>query len=188
MSRAALAVLALVTIGGLALWLTGALPASKGTPNKENGSKPGAGAEAGRHLPPSTLSKTNGPGEESLTQADLARRGSPLAAELNAPDQDAEKDVLVLQQLIGQYLTALQGKPGRPIGDNMDLTRALTGNNRLKMVAIPPGHPALGTGGRLLDRWGTPYHLHPVGGGLFSVRSAGPDRRLFTADDVVTDQ
>ena len=39
----------------------------------------------------------------------------------------------------------------------------------------------------LQDRWGTPYHLHPQAQGKLGVRSAGPDRELFTRDDVVVD-
>jgi hypothetical protein len=37
----------------------------------------------------------------------------------------------------------------------------------------------------LLDRWGTPYYFHPIARNVLGLRSAGPDGKLWTADDVV---
>lgn len=111
--------------------------------------------------------------------------GSPLAAELNAPGGDALHDVRALNAMIRQYLRILHNRQGLPIGDDIDLGRVLTGHNPMHFVLIPPGHPALGADGHLRDRWGTHYFIHPLGYGSFEVRSAGPDRKLFTADDLV---
>ena len=116
---------------------------------------------------------------------DSSSEGSPLADELNSPNHPAEEDVEIVRQLIGQYLTAMQRRPGPPIGDDRDLVRVLTGKNPLRAVVISPTHRAIDREGRLLDRWGTPYHLHPLDATAISVRSAGPDRRLFTPDDLV---
>ncbi len=111
--------------------------------------------------------------------------GSPLAADLNAPGGDAVRDVQTLHELLRQYLRILHHGQGPPIGDDIDLARALTGHNPMGLVAIPPGNPALSADGHLRDRWGTPYFIHPIGYGAFEIRSAGPDRKLFTADDAV---
>ena len=108
-----------------------------------------------------------------------------LAAQLNAPDGDAAQDVTTLHRLLQQYQRALHHRQGTPVGDDIDLARALTGRNPMRQVFLPPGHPALATNGHLTDRWGTPYHLHPRGNGAYEVRSAGPDRQLYTADDLV---
>jgi hypothetical protein len=120
-----------------------------------------------------------------LTQAEQAQSGSPLVAELLRREGTAVDDIEIVRQLISQYFTALQSNGGPPIGDNADLVRALTGKNPLRLTVIPPGHAALNADGQLLDRWGTPYHLHRVAERSFEIRSAGPDRQLFTADDVV---
>jgi hypothetical protein len=37
--------------------------------------------------------------------------------------------------------------------------------------------------GELTDRWGTPFFFHQVSKAQMEVRSAGPDRRMWTADD-----
>lgn len=115
---------------------------------------------------------------------DSRTSGSPLAAELNAPRFDAQHDVETLHAMLRQYLRILHGRQGHPIGNDADLARVLTGHNPMKLVVLPTDHPAL-SDGRLRDRWGTPYFIHPRGRLSFEIRSAGPDRRLFTADDVV---
>lgn len=119
-----------------------------------------------------------------LTTTDKAR-GSPLAAKLNAPGSDAQQDVETLLELLRQYLRPLHQRRGPPIGDDIDLVRVLLGRNPLKLVVLPANHPAISPDGHLRDRWGTPYFIHPRGYGEFEIRSAGPDRKLFTADDAV---
>lgn len=185
MSRKVPALLLMLAITGWLGWRQWRLTEKRET--SAGPSQAQASFEEPHRLPASVLDGREGERPDAGTgkQADLARQGSPLAAKLNAPGQTPEADVRVVRELIGQYLSAMQGKPGRPIGDNADLTRALAGNNRLKLVVVPPGHPAIGASGRMLDRWGTPYHVHPEGGGHFGVRSAGPDRKLFTTDDVI---
>lgn len=112
-------------------------------------------------------------------------RGSPLAAELNAPGFDAQHDVATLHSLLRQYQHLLRGRQGYPIGNDSDLAHVLTGHNPMKLVVLPADHPALAANGRLQDRWGTPYFIHPRGRGAFEIRSAGPDHKLFTADDLI---
>ena len=111
--------------------------------------------------------------------------GQALADQLNAPDGDPAQDVITLHRILQQYQRVLHGQRSTPIGDDIDLARALKGRNPMKQVFIPSTHPALSIDGHILDRWGTPYHLHPRGNGAFEVRSAGPDRKLYTEDDLV---
>ena len=122
---------------------------------------------------------------EASATPDPRTAGSPLAAELNAPGGDALHDVKTLNAIIRQYLRILHNRQGLPIGDDIDLGRVLTGHNPMHFVLIPAGHPALAADGHLRDRWGTRYFIHPIAYGTFEVRSAGPDRKLFTKDDLV---
>ena len=71
-----------------------------------------------------------------------------------------------------------------PATTNRMLTRSLTGENRAGLEVIPPGHPSVSESGELLDRWGTPYQFHAVSSQSIGVRSAGPDRQMYTSDDV----
>ena len=133
--------------------------------------KPSASTEVKRPAPPTV--------DAGETQ------GSPLALQLNAPDGTPQQDVDALFGLIRQYHEALQRRAGPPIGDDADLARVLKGANPLRLVVVPATHPVFSADGRMRDRWGTPYHLHAKGRGAYEVRSAGPDKRLFTPDDVV---
>jgi hypothetical protein len=110
--------------------------------------------------------------------------GHPLAAELNAQEQTPQRDLEILREMLLAFTTSLKTGNLPPLGDNEDITKALTGGNRRKLVVIPPTHPSVDARGRLLDRWGVPYHFHERSADSFDLRSAGPDKVLFTADDV----
>ncbi len=108
---------------------------------------------------------------------------SRLADRLNAPGADIASDLRVLNEVMAGYRSATHG--GNPIGQNADITAALTGRNSLGFAFIPPNHPAINSKGELCDRWGTPFFFHQESGTQMEIRSAGPDRRLWTADDAV---
>ena len=110
---------------------------------------------------------------------------SPLADELHAARFDAAHDLVVLRGLLGQFTTTLRLAERPPLGDNADIAAALAGKNRRRVVFIPAEHPAL-RAGMLVDRAGVPYHFHARSADVIDVRSAGPDRVLFTADDLVS--
>jgi len=112
--------------------------------------------------------------------------GTPLAAELHLPDRTLQQDVDTLRQIIQQYFEAIQNRPGPPIGDDADLARVLKGRNPLKLIVVPTTHPIFSADGRMRDRFGTPYHIHARSRTAIDIRSAGPDRKLFTEDDVVS--
>ena len=73
---------------------------------------------------------------------------------------------------------------GNPVGSNAEITAVLTGKNKLRYAAIPPGHPAINAAGELCDRWGTPFFFHAESGTRMGIRSAGPDKKMWTDDDV----
>jgi hypothetical protein len=87
-------------------------------------------------------------------------------------------------QGVGQLLyTYRQGFGGNPTGQNEDVVTALLGSNE-KHTALLPQTCAAIRDGQLIDDWGTPYWFHSVSAKQMEVRSAGPDRELFTADDL----
>jgi len=122
-----------------------------------------------------------------LIQPDPRTMGSALAVDLNAPGSTGQHDVQVLLSLVRLYSRHLHGRQGLPIGNDSDLERVLTGRNPMRVVILPPSNPAVSSDGRLRDRWGTPYFVHPLGHNQFDIRSAGPDRKMFTDDDLVAD-
>lgn len=105
---------------------------------------------------------------------------------LHSPDTDALVDVSALRAALTGLAQSLQGALP-PIGDDRDLARALLGRNRDGLAYLRPDSPAYDPAtGHLRDRWGTPYHIHPRAPRDFEIRSAGPDEKLFTPDDLVS--
>jgi hypothetical protein len=108
----------------------------------------------------------------------------PLAAQLNAPASTIARDLDLLSQIFDNWRTNFPHE-GNPVGENADITSALTGNNRLGLIVIPRNHRALNAQGELCDRWGTPFRFHQLSGSRMEIRSAGPDRKFATEDDAV---
>lgn len=108
---------------------------------------------------------------------------STLADSLNSPRTDLAADLRIVLDLVSNFRTNFP-RDGNPVGSNAEITAALTGQNKLRLALIPPDHPAINRDGELCDRWGTPFFFHAESGTRMLVQSAGPDKKLHTADDV----
>lgn len=75
---------------------------------------------------------------------------------------------------------------GNPTGTNAEIVKALTGENEARANYLPPELRKLNDQGELIDQWGTPYFFHSDSATETEVRSAGPDRKMWTADDIVS--
>lgn len=105
---------------------------------------------------------------------------------LNAPESSPHEDAATVRDLIGTFRRLAKANP---IGDNDEITAQLLGRDpRGPAVAlIDASSPAIDARGRLVDRWGTPYFFHALSANNMEIRSAGPDRKMWTPDDVVGD-
>jgi hypothetical protein len=72
-----------------------------------------------------------------------------------------------------------------PVGTNAEIMAALMGGNPKRARLGPPAGQALNEQGELLDQWGTPYFFHQMSAKVMEIRSAGPDKRMWTSDDIV---
>lgn len=104
----------------------------------------------------------------------------------NVPDPDlaiAQTD----SENIGLMLRDFRGVEGEnPTGSNAEIMKAIMGGNKKGARLGPPTGMALNEHGELVDRWGSPFFFHQLSGNEMEVRSAGPDRKLYTNDDLVT--
>jgi len=107
-----------------------------------------------------------------------------LADELNSPRTTIQRDMQILNGVLLAWQTNFHGQ-GNPVGENADITAALTGKNLLNFQFIRRDHPAINARGELCDRWGTPFFFHALSGTRMELRSAGPDRQMYTDDDLV---
>lgn len=149
---------------------------------KRHGRDSVAGVSAGAEFAPGVVAPP-----PQLRPRRVASAEQPLLAheELLTLEGDGAADISALADLTRAYLEQPDGAGRETVGFNEDLARALTNRDVLGEAAIPAGHPIL-RDGQLIDRWGTPWHVHPLASDRIQLRSAGPDRKLFTPDDLVT--
>jgi hypothetical protein len=76
---------------------------------------------------------------------------------------------------------------GNPVGSNAEITGALNGDNPKHARFLDAAQGLrMNDKGELIDSWGTPYFFHQLSGTLMEIHSAGPDKIMWTADDLVT--
>ena len=107
--------------------------------------------------------------------------GPPAALEItNMPAETAIENMSRAIQQYGQMFG------GNPVGTNPEFARELGGDNpkHINFISVDSGM-RLDADGELVDPWGTPYFFHQISGDDTEVRSAGPDRVMYTSDDIV---
>ena len=98
------------------------------------------------------------------------------------PDETAMLQIDQVNLMIRDYRT-LAGE--NPVGTNAEIMAAVMGNNPKQAKLGPPEGAKLNEKGELIDRWGTPYFFHQLSRDHMEIRSAGPDKVMWTADDPV---
>jgi hypothetical protein len=129
----------------------------------------------------SNYSVSNAPASENETLAAKAGQYIPPAAPpTNLPPETVLQN---LRHVIHQY-DEMCG--GNPVGTNPEITAALTGKNP-KQINFLAGQPGvlIDAAGELVDAWGTPYFFHQLSATEMEIHSAGPDKIMWTSDDLV---
>lgn len=150
-------------------------PVVKAAQKKQIERAPPSPQETSLPLPPTQ------PGIQRLPPGSVDPALKAQADELHNPQEPPQKDLEIIADFISTYS---KGIGGNPIGDNADITAALTGTQGHKGRVFPSNHKSI-RNGQLIDRWGTPFWFHPNSGNQMEIRSAGPDKEIFTADDIV---
>jgi hypothetical protein len=115
-----------------------------------------------------------------------ANAGAVQPVTATVPPLDIPPEVVLqnVRHAITQY-GAMFG--GNPVGTNPEITAQLAGNNPNQVNFIKPeAGMRINNNGELVDTWGTPLFFHQLSGTDTEVRSAGPDRKMWTPDDLVT--
>jgi len=131
----------------------------------------------------SGASGSNDPRLERLPDGHVSMRDAVgIANSMHTKSVDAEVDLGSLEQLFELYRFVFKANP---VGsENQEIMAQLLGSNAKKLVFFPRDHSSLDAEGVLLDRWGAPYYFHPLSAQLMDVRTAGPDGKLWTKDDL----
>ena len=109
--------------------------------------------------------------------------GADVAGESDGPQVMPVTALENLRSAFHQYAARFGGNP---VGDNAEIAAALTGQNVRQQVFVTSDDGVrTDRQGRLVDNWGTPYFFHQLSRTETEIRSAGPDKRMWTSDDLV---
>jgi hypothetical protein len=151
------------------------MPASGRRASVPAPTSPSPGAEA-----------TATPGAGSAADNSTAPQARPfLLGSADFPlSMDAATVLSNMRVTVNQY-RSMFGE--NPVGTNPEITKALTGDNpkQARFIKEELGLRING-GGELVDYWGTPFFFHQLSGTEMEIHSAGPDKVMWTADDLVT--
>lgn len=159
----------------LPLWLGKPGPGMRGTRQDNASERP---PESMGSAQPGAVA-TRAPDPRALQQVS----SHPLAVSFGENPDLASSEPGVLLEILQFYRMEFGAFPAGQ--ENRDIMNALTGNNPEKLPVFPIGHPRISQDGELLDAWGTPFVFHPVSSQYLEVRSCGPDREIFTDDDIL---
>jgi hypothetical protein len=112
----------------------------------------------------------------------IAPAGAPTPLEFT----NVEPSIVLenMARAVRQYGTMFGGNP---VGTNPEITSQLNGNNPKHINFInPEAGMRINEKGELVDAWGTPYFFHQLSGTDMEIHSAGPDRIMWTSDDLVS--
>lgn len=87
-----------------------------------------------------------------------------------------------MRTTIRQYASAFGENP---VGTNPEITSVLQGANPKHINFLKQDGNRVNANGEMVDVWGTPYFFHQISGHEMEIRSAGPDRVMYTGDDLV---
>ncbi len=103
------------------------------------------------------------------------------------PTLPPENDLTLLSHLMENSVLLLKSAANRPLSANGDWADFLRGQNSARERFLPDNHIAFNQQGELVDRWGTALFFHALGTGRYEIRSAGPDKIMWTDDDIDRD-
>ena len=126
-------------------------------------------------------STESAPGLKPDVGATFAER---ILAGYGDPARRPEEDMHAVARTLDNFALLVKGDNPLPLGANEEIAASLRGKNRAALRALPGGHSVFDAQGRLVDRWGTPLYFHAQSRDRLEIRSAGPDREMWTADDL----
>jgi hypothetical protein len=157
-------------------------PSSQNLSAGQNGNSPDA-RSASTAVAVSNSPATVSPADQAQTGSLAARAGQALPNSSPVADLPPETVLQNVRRAIHQYGDMFGGNP---VGTNPEITSQLNGNNprHANFIDAQAGM-RINAEGELVDAWGTPFFFHQLSGAETEVHSAGPDKIMWTADDLV---
>ncbi len=96
-----------------------------------------------------------------------------------------QNDITLMARAISNFLIIDKQATARPLSANEEWSAALRGSRSGGGPWFSEKSPAFDSSQRLIDRWGTPLIFHALGSKQWELRSAGPDRKAWSEDDLI---
>jgi hypothetical protein len=139
---------------------------------------PNSGKIASSPLPPNPkINPVTPPNQEKLT-------GVSILQHYADPARSPEEDLTWMSRALENYALLVKGSQPLPLGSNAEIAEALRGRNKVQLRFLPDKHPAFNEAGEIIDRWKSPLFFHASSIDKIDIRSAGPDKTMWTADDL----
>ena len=100
-------------------------------------------------------------------------------------DTSGAEDLKMMSRFIDSVFLVVKQRDTADYATNEDLALFLQGANSHRSPFLAKDGTALNDKGQLVDRWGSPLIIHPVSRKLLELRSAGPDKKAYTEDDLI---
>lgn len=108
--------------------------------------------------------------------------GSAILQDYAKPGRTVQQDLTDLGHAMSNY--GLLVKQALPFGANEEIAAALLGKKKGSQPFLLPTDACFNAQGQIIDRWQTPLYFHATDSSRLDLRSAGPDRVMWTADDI----
>jgi hypothetical protein len=135
--------------------------------------------------PPPDRAESSAAPSADLPATTSATAAPPPAAPPAASAAELQRALDAIDNLGFSFRDHAAALGGNPVGTNAEITAALRGDNAKQLKLEVPEGSTVNNGGELCDPWGTPWFFHQLSGTHMEIRSAGPDRALHSADDLV---
>lgn len=122
-------------------------------------------------------------------QEEAESQRSPLPGDIilkdyAQPGTRPQDDLNALAHVFSNLTLLIKGDSPFRMGANEEFAAALRGKNQTKLRFMTDSHRAFNAQGQITDRWDTPLYFHAIAHDRIDMRSAGPDRQMWTADDL----
>lgn len=137
--------------------------------------------------PPVHKSNRNTPAIQVASQKPPTEKPPPGEAILQGyatAGTTVQQDLTLVSHALENFALLVKGNDPLPLGANEEIAAALRGRNRTQLRFVPETSPIFNAQGQIIDRWGTPLYFHAASHDRVEIRSAGPDKIMWTADDV----
>jgi len=130
------------------------------------------------------LNRSSVPVSRPVVRPEKVKPGDAILKGYGKTEGTVQGDLTAMAEVVGNFGLLVKGDDPLPLGANEELVAALRGKNAVGLEFVSGESAALNETGQLVDRWGTPLFFHARARDEVDIRSAGPDREMWTGDDV----